>query len=214
MKIYFDGCSNTVGSELKDPLNTRFSKLVCNHFNAEEYNIGRVSGSDRRMARNLLEHDLSQYDMFVIQLTQKARSEYWCERDKRWKVLRHLLKEKDQTDHYKMQVANIWKNFLKNVYTDELGTSNQLIYYTLMKILLKDRPHVIIGIDFFHEFFIGDDNNISAPVDIRYEHGNPKRLNGKIIRSKTKKCIPRYDGGHPTVEGHRYIADDIIEWFS
>ena len=165
MKIYFDGCSNTVGSELKDPLNTRFSKLVCNHFNAEEYNIGKVSGSDRRMARNLLEHDLTQYDMFVIQLTQKARSEYWCERDKRWKVLRHLLKEKDQTDHYKMQVANIWKNFLKNVYTDELGTSNQLIYYTLMKILLKDRPHVIIGIDFFHEFFIGDENNISAPVD-------------------------------------------------
>ena len=82
MKIYFDGCSNTVGSELKDPLNTRFSKLVCNHFNAEEYNIGKVSGSDRRMARNLFEHDLREYDMFVIELTQIAWSEYWCERDK------------------------------------------------------------------------------------------------------------------------------------
>jgi hypothetical protein len=214
MKIYFDGCSNTHGSELIDPLNTRFSKLVCNHFNAEEYNIGRVSGSDRRMARNLLEHDLSQYDMFVIQLTQKARSEYWCERDKRWKVLRHLLKRKRLNDHLQVQVTDIWKKFLKHVYTDELGTSNQLMYYTLMKILLKDRPHVIIGIDFYHEFFIGDDNNISAPVDLRYEHGEPKRLNGKIIRSKTKRCIPRCIGGHPTEEGHRYIADDIIEWFS
>ena len=213
MKIYFDGCSNTVGSELKDPLNTRFSKLVCDHFNAEEYNIGQVSGSDRRMARNLLEHDLTQYDMFVIQLTQKARSEYWCERDKKWKVLRHLLKEWDRTDYDKVQVANVWKKFLKNVYTDELGTSNQLIYYTLMKILLKDKPHVIIGVEFFNNsLFIG--NSISAPVDIRYEYGDPKRLNGKIIRSKTKKCIPRYQGGHPTVEGHRYIADDIIEWFS
>ena len=214
MKIYFDGCSNTVGSELKDAKNTRFSKLVCDHFNAEEYNIALHSGSDRRMARNLLEHDLSQYDMFVIQLTQKARSEYWCERDKKWKVLRHLLKEWDRTDYDKVQVANVWKKFLKNVYTDELGTSNQLIYYTLMKILLKDKPHVIIGIDFFHEFFMGEYNNISAPVDLRYEHGNPKRLNGKIVRSKTKKCLPRYDGGHPTEEGHRYIADDIIQWFS
>ena len=81
-----------------------------------------------------------------------------------------------------------------------------------MKILLKDKPHVIIGVEFFNNsLFIG--NSISAPVDIRYEYGDPKRLNGKIIRSKTKKCIPRYQGGHPTVEGHRYIADDIIEWF-
>ena len=131
MKIYFDGCSNTAGSELKDAKKTRFSKLVCDHFNAEEYNIGLFSGSDRRMARNLLEHDLSQYDMFVIQLTQKARSEYWCERDKKWKVLRHLLKEKDrfitplhspsldqnlQPDYDKIQVSNVWKKFLKNVY--------------------------------------------------------------------------------------------------
>ena len=213
MKIYFDGCSNTAGLELKDPLNTRFSKLVCNHFNAEEYNIGKVSGSDRRMARNLLEHDLSQYDMFVIQLTQKSRSEYWCERDKRWKILRHVLKDKHRDDDDRVKVSNIWDNYLKHVYTDELGTSNQLTYYTLMKILLKDKPHVIIGVEFFNNsLFIG--NSISAPVDIRYEYGDPKRLNGKIIRSKTKKCIPRYQGGHPTVEGHRYIADDIIEWFS
>ena len=213
MKIYFDGCSNTAGLELKDPLNTRFSKLVCNHFNAEEYNIGKVSGSDRRMARNLLEHDLSQYDMFVIQLTQKSRSEYWCERDKEWKILKHSLKHRHKDDVDRIKVSNIWKNYLKYVYTDESGTSNQLIYYTLMKILLKDKPHVIIGVEFFHDpLFIG--NSISAPVDIRYEYGDPKRLNGKIIRSKTKKCIPRYQGGHPTVEGHRYIADDIIEWFS
>ena len=214
MKIYFDGCSNTKGLELKDPSETRFSKLVCDHFNAEEYNIGKVSGSDRRMARNLLEHDLSQYDMFVIQLTQKSRSEYWCERDKRWKILRHSIRPKHKDDDDRKNVANIWKNYLKHVYTDELGSSNQLIYYTLMKILLKDKPHVIIGIDFFHEMFIGKYNNISAPVDIRYEFGEPKRLHGKIIRSKTKKILPRYVGGHPTEEGHRYIADDIIEWFS
>ena len=212
MKIYFDGCSNTAGSELKDAKNTRFSKLVCDHFNAEEYNIALESGSDRRMARNLLEHDLSQYDMFVIQLTQKSRSEYWCERDKEWKVLKHSLKHRHKDDVDRIKVSNIWENYLKYVYTDESGTSNQLIYYTLMKILLKDKPHVIIGVDFFHDsLFIS--NSISAPVDIKYEYGDPKRLNGKIIRSKTKKCIPRYQGGHPTVEGHRYIADDIIEWF-
>ena len=98
MKIYFDGCSNTHGSELIDPLNTRFSKLVCNHFNAEEYNIGRVSGSDRRMARNLLEHDLSQYDMFVIQFTHKVRGEWYNPETKKWTTIQRNkqdIKDKD-----------------------------------------------------------------------------------------------------------------------
>ena len=110
MKIYFDGCSHTWGAELLDPYKSRYSKIVCDHFNAEEYNIGKVSGSDRRMARNLLEHDLSQYDMFVIQLTQKSRSEYWCERDKRWKILRHELRPKRRNDNDKVKVTNIWDN--------------------------------------------------------------------------------------------------------
>ena len=52
MKIYFDGCSHTWGSELTD-LNSRYSKIICNHYGAEEYNIAERGGSDKRMVRNL-----------------------------------------------------------------------------------------------------------------------------------------------------------------
>ena len=67
MKIYFDGCSHTWGSELSD-LDSRYSNIICNHYGAEEYNIAERGGSDKRMVRNLLEHDLTQYDMFVIRI--------------------------------------------------------------------------------------------------------------------------------------------------
>ena len=77
MKIYFDGCSNTWGAELQNPQQSRYSKLVCDYFGAEEYNIALQGGSNMRLARNILDHDLSEYDMFVIQFTHKVRGEWY-----------------------------------------------------------------------------------------------------------------------------------------
>ena len=63
MKIYFDGCSHTWGAELQNPQQSRYSKLVCDYFGAEEYNIALQGGSNMRLARNILDHDLSEYDI-------------------------------------------------------------------------------------------------------------------------------------------------------
>ena len=84
MKIYFDVCSNTWGAELQDNLKSTYSRLVCDHFDAEEYNISLQGGNNRRIARNLLEHNLSDYDMFVIQFTHKVRGEWYDEEIKKW----------------------------------------------------------------------------------------------------------------------------------
>ena len=77
MKIYFDGCSHTWGADLEDNENSRYSKLVCDHFKAEEYNIAKRNGGCRRVARNLIEHNLSQYDLFVIEMPSLYRNEYY-----------------------------------------------------------------------------------------------------------------------------------------
>ena len=42
MKIYFDGCSWTHGTELENKKKTRFSKLISDYYNAEEYNLGEM----------------------------------------------------------------------------------------------------------------------------------------------------------------------------
>ena len=41
MKIYFDGCSWTWGAELKDPYQSRYSKIISDKLGAEEYNISK-----------------------------------------------------------------------------------------------------------------------------------------------------------------------------
>ena len=76
MKIYFDGCAKTGGYGLL-PDAVRYSKLLCDKLGAEEYNIAQRCGNNRRIVRNLLEHDLSKFDLFVIQMTKRRRFEFF-----------------------------------------------------------------------------------------------------------------------------------------
>ena len=60
MKIYFDGCSWTEGAELKDPHQSRYSKIICDKLGAEEYNISKSGAGNDRMVRQLLvDHKLN-----------------------------------------------------------------------------------------------------------------------------------------------------------
>ena len=77
-KIYFDGCSWTKGIELKNPLEERYSKLICDEIGAEEINFAMGGGSNDRIIRNLVvENNIEEYDYAVIQMTFPARTEYW-----------------------------------------------------------------------------------------------------------------------------------------
>ena len=76
MRIYFDGCAKTGGYGLL-PDAVRYSKLLCDKLGAKEYNIAQRCGNNRRIVRNLLEHDLSKFDLFVLQMTKRRRFEYF-----------------------------------------------------------------------------------------------------------------------------------------
>ena len=208
MKIYFDGCSNTWGAELQDNLKSRYSRLVCDHFNAEEYNIALKGGSTKRVVRNLLKHDLSDYDMFVIQFTHKVRGEWYDEENKKWRKI--------QRNKQDIKYKKLWVNYHKYIYTNELGDLDAMINYTLVRTLLKDKPHVIIGLDFPWDYSFSTDSkdSIPVPLDIRYSYGEPKKFMGRYLNTENPKKIPRKPYSHPNEDGHRYIADDIIRWFS
>ena len=78
MKIYFDGCSWTMGAELENPEEERFSRLVCQEFDAEEKNISMGGGSNERIIRNMMvKKNIEEYDLAVIQMTFPARTEYY-----------------------------------------------------------------------------------------------------------------------------------------
>ena len=78
MKIYFDGCSWTKGGNLNNKLEERFSRLVSDHFGAEETNLASSGGSNDKIIRNLIvESNIEEYDLAVIQMTYPARTEYY-----------------------------------------------------------------------------------------------------------------------------------------
>ena len=179
MKIYFDGCSFTWGDELEDNYTSRYSRLLCNHFGAEEYNIAKRGGSNRRIVRNILEHDISQYDLFIIQMTKKQRTEYYSEDDNKWKAVSHTPWEPERS-------YDVWNDYYKNIYQDEYGKVDELMYYTILRNHLRDVPHRII---WFGNY------NMTLPVDIKFPKGS---------YTKAEK-------GHPDENGHKKICQDLLD---
>ena len=193
MKIYFDGCSNTWGAELAEPEESRYSRLVSEHFGAEEHNIARRGGSDKRVVRNLLETDLSEFDYIIVQMTCKNRTEYWCDNKKRWMSI-NLDSIKRKGVERKLNGSFFWIDYFKHVYTDKLANINQLTYYHAMRNVLKDKKHLIIGIN-------GWGHVTQVPVDLKF-------TNFKCIDSIEYKTAPL---GHVNEEGHKIIAEEIIK---
>ena len=87
MKIYFDGDSWTHGGELdkKGREYLRYSRLVSKKLGAVEYNFSQCGASNYKIVRRLLiDHDISEYDIAIIQMTYPERLEYY---DKKWKTI-------------------------------------------------------------------------------------------------------------------------------
>tara|TARA_B100000212_G_scaffold260248_1_gene200166 strand:- start:272 stop:841 length:570 start_codon:yes stop_codon:yes gene_type:complete len=186
MKIYFDGCAKTKGVHIKPNWRKRYSTLLCDKLGAEEYNIARSGGSNRRLVRNLLEHDLSNYDMFVIQMTKRERFETYNEESGEWsnvctnKFSPYVGLEKDYVSSYQ----KYFMFYYDNIYSDKMGDMDERICFAAIKSILQNKKHVII--------YTGPDY-CNVPVDFTY------------IKGKNHK-IKKFNE-----ETHEKIYNDIIE---
>ena len=161
MKIYFDGCAKTKGVFIKPNWHKRYSTLLCDKLGAEEYNIARSGGSNRRLVRNLLEHDLSNYDMFVIQMTKKERFEWYDKKKERWHNMSPQLGlDKDKVSRKAIHHTIMF--YYDQIYSDEMGYIDEKICFNAIKSLLQNKKHIII--------YMGH-RDCSAPVDLHYIKG-------------------------------------------
>ena len=199
MKFYFDGCSHTWGAGLKTPELSRYSKIVSDHFGAEEHNIARRGGSDKRVLRNLLETDLEEYDCIIVQLTCRNRTEFFCDDNKKWiQINLETQRRKGKTSSRLSDIKNrFWSYYWRDIYTEELGRINQLTIGHAMRNLLKNKKHLIIGIS-------NHGQTVQAPVD--YNFTNFESHN--TIKYKSERT------NHPSEEGHKQIASEIIKCIS
>ena len=205
MKIYFDGCSWTMGAELENPEKERFSKLLCNELGAEETNLAIGGGSNDRIVRNLLiEHNIEDYDLAIIQMTYPARTEYYdvhsTHAQNNWvrvnpkhsystamyeKIANFQLKEGKFTEK-----KAFWREYYTDITNQEFFDNKEKIHFQTIKnhCEVKKVPLMILTINQW--------TKTSA-----YQLNLPR-----------KRDFTYHPYGHPTKETHRLIADDIAAW--
>ena len=219
MKIYFDGCSWTKGHTLTNQEEERFSKLVSQEFGAEEYNIAEGGGSNDRIVRNLLvENNIEEYDLAVIEMTFPARTEYYSgvPRQKRvflsgwisvnpmynfshmiWKMKQKILEDiivhkrgprKESISEKFNEYQKFWSDYYRTVTTKEFFETKEKIQKLTIEnhCQVKGVPLVICTINPWTTIE-------NFELQMNNKENNPS---GK---------------GHPDAEGHRILADKIID---
>ena len=215
MKIYFDGCSFTWGSELNNNEEERYSRLMCDALDAEECNYATEGGSNDRIVRNLLvENDIEEYDLAVIQMTFPVRTEYWDEQwikvNPKYNFARWLL----DPSHRRVQKekARILKKEVNPFYAkiDKLGEK-----------FVDHGDHWMYHYKYIHnDYYSQVKENIQSQTirDHCKAHNVPvilltintwSKVNFDYMVKLNGKT--RADKGHPNELGHRVIADSLLK---
>ena len=142
MDILFVGCSITWGDELKDRLNTRYSKLLCDALGANEYNVAECGTRNDWIARRTVEETRKRrYDRIYVQLTVPSRMEYFTE-DGIHKFSHQLVKQKEK-EHYtegRWYYKMVWNRQLgiENMYKNKFIIENAVDFRTQLVFLFAD----------------------------------------------------------------------------
>lgn len=228
MNIFFNGCSYSWGDELSptERSKRRFSKLVCEHYNAFEFNISFKGNSNDAITRTTMEwfrkNEQTKVDLAVIQWTVISRFEgYDGEGNKQY---RHVTIQNDK-----------YKNFYANYYHPQLGVDNAFKNAYLLEqfFISKGIPYVFM----WHDCFLEWKERKMELNGIRwkeYDTIDPmmdypcvwrtllKKQEYNFIRAekdqhKRALLINPDDffkgGGHPNIQGHQKLAQFIIDNF-
>ena len=208
MKIYFDGCSWCWGAELKDPQQSRYSRIICDKLGAEEYNIAKCGASNNRITRQLLvDHkNINEFDLVIIQLTYPQREEYYDKRKKKfkdctnWSQVAKLslsdlpkvtwvtdLRDKILNNTELDPIDKAWLDYYRHVYQDEYGDAYEDMNMTAIRSYCKAN---------------------SVPLILAT---TKKKKHSKLSYDVFCGDVPRASGDHPNEEGHAINAQQILE---
>ena len=203
MKIYYDGCSWTWGAELEDK-DKRYSKIMSNHYKAEEYNIAERGGCNRRIVRNILDHNIDDFDLFVIQMTMQSRTEWYDEDEKKFKAVKASL-----PSYLSDEERKYWHAYYEKIYHKKYGITDEKIYYNLLREILRDKKHTIVTCA--RESFVPFDMDISLDLyDNKKRHAIHKQWGDRPPYPRLKNYLTT--GNHPNELGHKIIAQMLTNY--
>ena len=221
MKFYFDGDSFTYGGGLERigivREDVRWSKLVCDHFGAEEVNLSYGGACNEKVMRHLFTKPPTEvYDFYFLQTTIPIRGEFYDRRKKRWIGYSHECgKHGNLLDKCKSRWGRVegpkfadWINFgLSRIYTDELGKTRETVALNAMKAYVAS-----VGRS-NRSFF----STLLKPTetDNKYDMYFKGTHDAERGECEWPPGLFRYDkipnDGHPSVEGHKTIAKYVID---
>ena len=197
MKIYFDGGSFTNGEYLYHRLGVddwkekRWSKLLANKLDAEEYNFSCGGGSNQRILRNITtKHNISDYDFAVIIMTNVQRTEIFHNGG-----FRNILPTKKFKDP---EVTKFWNFYYKNIYDKEYGrVYEEVIQKSIKAICATNNVPLLL---------MSDKNSFSrsSSVELSFD---------MIIPWQNYESVSLTDR-HPNLEAQPKIADDIYNFIN
>lgn len=203
MKIYYDGCSWTWGAELEDK-DKRYSKIMSNHYKAEEYNIAERGGCNRRIVRNILDHNIDDFDLFVIQMTMQSRTEWYDEDEKKFTAVKASL-----PSYLSDEERKYWHAYYEKIYHKKYGITDEKIYYNLLREILRDKKHTIVTCT--RESFVPFDMDISLKLqDTKSRIEVFKSWDYKVPYPTYRQCMAPMN--HPNELGHKIIAEMLINY--
>ena len=206
MKFYFDGDSFTYGGGLKKigivPEDVRWSRIVCDHFGAEEINLATGGASNDRVMRHLLDDPSEVYDFYFLQTTISNRSEFYDTKKKKW--VRYMYSSGDgplmRDGHYGLEEERKFREWIdfgmRRIYNDHYGKTKENITYNALKSYVAS-----VGRS-KKSFF----STLLSPylTDNKYDlHFAGKR---ELVYARVSSI-----DGHPSVEGHKTIAKHVID---
>ena len=231
MKILFSGDSFTYGDELSNREKDRFSRLVSDHFHAEEINLGTNGSSNDKIVRNVFEHlSLWDVDAVVIQFSEIKRFDVYQHNDpailiknavdplynEGWVSIApaNIGGEFGEVDHFRKSRAIPYYKHIQDNVTDQQRYFQQIL---LLQLYLKQKniPYVMLHLeDFYYKSHHVYRPNYYMDLCEEFECIIPNLIGNHFTENfcpdLRKKGFPDKHGTHPNPKGHRLIADHII----
>ena len=213
MSLCFSGCSITWGDELQDRMNDRFSNLVSKHYGCNGYNLSERGISNDAIVRRTIKYlKNTRPDILVMQFTVTQRLEYFRVKQKPIKFtpqpyfIPTYLKKAHREYYTKIYndvlgAENLWKNiFLFDTYCKSIGQK----YVSIIAEHYEDTQRFP---ERYYENKIGYWRSLCddyTPVWMQMD-----LLKG--LKTHPHHYANGVNGGHPSPEGHKTIANKIIE---
>ena len=207
-KLLAIGCSFTYGEELPDPATQAWPALLAQDIDYELTNLGVCGGSNDYIFRTAIEATaLADYDLVVIQWTERSRAEVWNEWDHAPVNISANPSGGVVIDHLLPWV----KAYYKYSYNDLFAYRNWTVKMLALQQYFKSRnqPYIMVsvsGIPNYKSYYELKDHfgYLWFRIDCENYVGWPHEGLQEWYRD-----TPLGADGHPLEQGHRKIADEI-----